>query len=62
MKKFEIWATFEDGLVVKVEAHKTAKNAQTAIDAMTNRDRRDLAVGYGFPHGVPTYSIQLIAE
>ena len=58
MKKFEIWATFEDGLEVKVETHRTAKTAQTAIDAMNNRNRRDLAVGYGFPHGVPTYSIR----
>lgn len=58
MKKFEIWATFEDGIEIKVETHKTAKNAQTAIDAMNNQNRRDLAVGYGFPHGVPTYSIR----
>lgn len=58
MKKFEIWATFEDGLEVKVETHRTAKSAQAAIDAMNNRNRRDLAVGYGFPHGVPTYSIR----
>ena len=58
MKKYEIWARFEDGLEVKVEIHKSAKTAQTAIDAMNNKNRNDLMVGYGFPHGVPTYTIR----
>ena len=58
MKKFEIWATFEDGIEAKVETHKTIKSAQAAIDAMNHQNRRDLAEGYGFPHGVPTYTIR----
>ena len=58
MKKFEIWATFGNGLTVKVETHKTKKAAQSAIDAMNNHIRNDLAVGYGYPYGVPTYSIR----
>jgi len=58
MKKFEIWATFEDGLEVKVETHKRMEHAQAAIDAMNNHNRVDLATGAGFPHGVPSYSIR----
>lgn len=58
MKKIEIWAQFEDGLEVKVEIHKNLKTAQNAIDAMNNNNRNDLAAGYGFPHGVPTYIIR----
>lgn len=58
MKKFEIWAKFEDGLEVKVETHTSVKRAQNAIDAMNNHNRNDVAVGYGFPHGIPTYTIR----
>lgn len=57
-KKFEIWATFENGKTVKVEVHKSLRSAQAAIDAMNNRNRNDLAEGYGFPCGVPSYSIK----
>jgi hypothetical protein len=58
MKKFEIWAKFEDGVEAKVETHKSLKSAQAAVDAMNNHNRNDLACGYGFPHGVPTYEIR----
>lgn len=58
MKSFEIWARFEDGIEVKVETHKNLKCAQNAIDAMNNHNRNDVAYGYGFPHGVPTYEIR----
>lgn len=58
MKRFEIWASFEDGITVKVETHKSAKRAQIAIDAMDNANERDIAEGYGFPHGVPAYYIK----
>ena len=33
-KRFEIWATFENGTEVRVETHKTEKSARSAIDAM----------------------------
>ena len=55
MKKFEIWAKFEDGIEVMVEIHKNIDCARNAVDAMNGRNRNDLACGYGFPHGVPTY-------
>lgn len=58
MKKFEIWASFPDGLNVKVETHKNIKAAQNAIDAMNNSNKREIAEGYGFPHGIPSYSIR----
>lgn len=58
MKKFEIWASFEDGIEVKVETHKTMRCAQSAIDAMEHANKLDIAEGYGFPHGVPVYSIR----
>lgn len=58
MKKFEIWAKFEDGIEVMVEAHKTLKNAENAVDAMNHRNEYELSTGYGFPHGVPTYTIK----
>ena len=58
MKKFEIWATFENGMTVKVETHKTKKSALSAIDAMKAHNRHDLVVGYGFPYEVPTYTIK----
>lgn len=57
-KRFEIWATFENGKEVRMETHKTMKSAQAAVDAMDNRNQRDLAEGYGFPCGVPAYSIR----
>ena len=60
MKKFEIWATFENGLTVKVETHKSKEAAQSAIDAMNNHIKNDLAVGYGYPYGIPTYTIKYI--
>ena len=58
MKKFEVWAKFEDGIEAKVEIHKSFKAAQAAIDAMDNKNRNDLANGYGFPHGIPTYFVK----
>ena len=60
MNKFEIWASFPDGIEAKVETHTSAKRAQIAIDAMDNANRRDIAEGYGFPHGVPKYSIRTV--
>ena len=58
MKRFEIWAMFEDGTETKVETHKSIKSAQAAIDAMNNHNRIDAAIGSGFPHGIPTYVIR----
>lgn len=58
MKKFEVWAKFENGKEAKVEVCKTLKSAQNAIDAMNAHNKHDLAVGYGFPYGVPTYEIR----
>ena len=58
MKKFEIWATFENGMTVKVETHKTKKSALSAIDAMNAHNQYELSIGYGFPCGVPTYTIR----
>lgn len=57
MKKFEIWATFENGTDVRVETHKTEESAQSAIDAMNHHNQYELSIGYGFPYGVPTYTI-----
>ena len=59
MKRFEIWAEFTDGIETKVETHKNVKRAQNAVDAMNAENRRDLAEGYGFPHGVPAYTIRV---
>lgn len=58
MKRFEIWAKFEDGIEAKVEVHKNRRAAQAAIDHMNASNQNDLAAGYGFPHGVPTYEIR----
>ena len=58
MKKFEVWATFENGLTVKVETRKTRKCALNAIDAMNAHNQNDLKTGCGFPFGVPAYSIK----
>lgn len=57
-KKIQIWARFEDGLEVKIEIAPNMKAAQSAIDAMNHSDQRDLAEGYGFPHGLPEYFIK----
>lgn len=57
-KNFEIWATFKDGLIVKVETHKTERSAKAAIDAMIISNQHDIKEGYGFPHGVPSYEIR----
>lgn len=46
MKRFEIWAEFPDGCEAKV-------------DAMNAANRNDTACGYGFPHGVPAYTIRV---
>lgn len=56
-KRFEIWAGFEDGIEVMIEAHDTLRNAKLAIDAMGHRNEYELSIGYGFPHGVPVYYI-----
>lgn len=58
--KYEIWATFENGKTAKVETHKTKKAAFSAVDAMNAHNQHDLSVGYGFPYGVPTYSIKSV--
>lgn len=58
MKKFEIWATFENGIEAKVETHKTEKSAQSAIDAMNHHNQYEMSIGYGFPYGVPAYTIR----
>ena len=57
-KRFEVWAIFPDGLAVKMEVHKSERNAQNAIDAMNAHNLNDLKTGCGFPHGVPTYEIR----
>lgn len=58
MKRFEIWAKFPDGLEARVEVHTSLRRAQSAVDAMSHANQRDLAEGYGFPHGVPEYVIK----
>ena len=62
MKKFEIWAEFENGMTAKVETHKSMRNAESAVDAMNCKNANDVAQGYGFPYGVPTYSIKTIVK
>ncbi|MCQ2507277.1 MAG: hypothetical protein MJ097_00650 [Dorea sp.] len=57
-KKYEIWATFENGMTVKVESHRSERSAQNAIDAMNHHNCIEVANGCGFPYGVPTYSIK----
>lgn len=56
-RKFEIIAIFPNGKKAKVETHKNIKTAQAAVDAMNNKNKNDLALGAGFPQGVPTYNI-----
>ena len=58
MKKFEIWAIFDNGMSVKVETHKTEQNARKAIDAMNCKNQYEMSIGYGFPYGLPTYVIR----
>ena len=62
MKRFEIWATFENGMSAKVETHKRMKSAELAVDAMNSKNLNDVAQGYGFPYGVPAYSIKTIVK
>ena len=57
-KRFEVWAAFENGTEVRVETHKIKKSAQSAIDAMNHHNQYELSIGYGFPYGVPTYTIR----
>ena len=57
-KRYEIWAEFPDGVEAKVECRESLKQASSAVDAMNHANQCDLAEGYGFPHGVPTYSIR----
>ena len=60
MKKwYEIWAEFPDGVEAKIESWKSLKRANSAVDAMNHANQRDLAEGYGFPHGVPVYRIRV---
>lgn len=60
MKKlYEIWAEFPDGVEAKIESWKSLKRANSAVDAMNHANQCDLAEGYGFPHGVPVYSIRV---
>lgn len=58
MKKFEIWAKFDNGTEVLVERHKTERAANSAVDAMNAHNQYELSIGYGFPQGVPTYIIK----
>lgn len=62
MKRFEILATFENGMTAKVETHKRMKSAELAVDAMNCKNLNDVAHGYGFPYGVPAYSIKTIVK
>lgn len=59
--RFEVWADFEDGMTARVESHKRERDALNAVDAMNNHNKRDIAAGYGFPHGVPAYTIKRVA-
>ena len=38
------------------------KSAELAVDAMNSKNLNDVAQGYGFPYGVPTYSIKTIVK
>ncbi len=57
MKRYEVWACFPDGIKAKVESHASRKSARNAVDAMNSANRHEVAEGYGFPHGVPSYVI-----
>lgn len=58
MKKYEIWTTFEDGTEVYLERHKSLKEAEATVNIYNRQNQYDLKMGYGFPHGVPTYIIK----
>lgn len=58
MKNYEIWAIFKNGIESKVETHKSKKEAKNAIEAMNAHNQYELSIGYGFPYGVPTYTIK----
>lgn len=58
MGRFEIWAKLPSGKKVKVETHKALKAASVAVDAMNRHNQYELSIGYGFPAGVPAYSIR----
>lgn len=58
-KKVEIWARFEKaGIEIYMETARNAEAAEIAIRAMNNRNKNDLAEGYGFPMGVPQYFVR----
>lgn len=57
-KKYEVWAIFQNGMNVLVEIHKTEQSARNAIDAMNHKNQYEMSIGYGFPYGVPTYTIR----
>lgn len=60
MKKFEIWACFPDGIKAKVESCANREYAQSAVDAMNIVIRHELTEGYGFPHGVPNFEVEVV--
>lgn len=62
MKRFEIWAEFENGMTARVETHKRMKSAQNAVDAMNSKNLVEVAQGCGFPYGVPTYTIKTVIK
>lgn len=55
--KYQIVAVFPSGIRSTVERHTSLARAQAAVRAMDIANRHDLAEGYGFPYGVPTYVI-----
>lgn len=55
--KYQIVAVFPSGIRSTVERHSSLSRAQAAVRAMDLANRHDLAEGYGFPYGVPTYEI-----
>lgn len=59
MKKVEIWARFEKaGIERYMETARSIEAAESAIGAMNNRNKNELAEGYGFPMGVPEYFVR----
>lgn len=56
--RYDIYATFENGVSTKVERHTKLANAQSAVDAMNIHNKHDIEQGYGFPYGVPKYTIK----
>lgn len=57
-KKYEIWATYQNGMKFLVEIHKTEESAKYAIDALNHHNQYEISIGYGFPYGLPTYIIR----